>query len=210
MGLSAPYRVSERADLSALPAALRRVVEAELEPGERVSWAGQPVPGRLARNEIPIVGFATVWTAFSLFWVAGASTPFLSGSADAGSILFPLFGVPFVLVGIALLSSPFWAWRRATRTAYVLTDRRAIVLSCGARGSVQVRSFEATALRDVQRTQHADGSGDVVLAIDRRSDGDGGKADHPVGFLAVRDAKAVEARVRALASERRTESPSGG
>ena len=40
------------------------------------------------------------------------------------SICFPLFGLPFVLIGLGMLTAPHWAKRKALRTAYAVTDRR--------------------------------------------------------------------------------------
>ena len=59
----------------------------------------------------------------------------------AFGVLFPLFGLPFVMVGVGMLSSPFWLRRRAKRTCYALTDRRAILWEAGWFGSVEVRSY---------------------------------------------------------------------
>ena len=98
-----------------------------------------------------------------------------------------------------MLSSPYWARRKARRSAYVLTDRRAILFTAGGRGSVTIRSFEPERLTDLRREQHADGSGDLVFAQDIRRDSDGDRHSTGVGFLAIREVKAVEELVRALA-----------
>lgn len=183
------------ADHTQLPAPLRALVEAELASGERVTWAEQPIPGRLARSALPIMLFAIPWTLFALFWIGGAwAATSRGGGADQ---LFPLFGLPFVLVGVAMLSSPYWAARSAKRTAYVLTDRRAIVMRSEWTG-MTVRSFEREKLGDLRRTQDADGSGDLVFTQDVQS-GRRGVTTTDVGFLAIPDVKAAEERVRALA-----------
>ena len=51
----------------------------------------------------------------------------------------------------------------------------------------------------MRREQHADGSGDLVFAQDIRRDSDGDRHSTGVGFLAIREVKAVEELVRALA-----------
>lgn len=56
-----------------IPRELSALVERELDPGERVVWTGLPLPGRFARRAWGMVIFGIPWTAFALFWIAGAS-----------------------------------------------------------------------------------------------------------------------------------------
>ena len=115
--------------------------------------------------------------------------------------MFALWGVPFILIGLGMLSSPYWMLRRAKRMAYVLTDRRAIILSFGWRSSASVRSFEPSGLTDLQRRERADGSGDLIFTTDVSSRGRNTSA--AVGFVAIQNVKEVEDRVRRLAQESR-------
>jgi hypothetical protein len=181
-----------------LPPDLQAMIVGEIDPGERVVWSGQPIASRLARKSIPIVLFGIPWTAFAIFWVAMASLGAGKANAPGPFFLFPLFGVPFILIGVGMLTSPFWMRRSARRTAYVLTDRRAIVFQGGLR-SIAVRSFEPESLTDLERRQFADGSGDLIFARDVRTGAKGRTNVTEVGFLAIPDVKAVEAEVRALA-----------
>jgi hypothetical protein len=188
-------------DVSMLPHRLRAMIESELQPGERIDWLGQPLPGRLAIATLPIVLFSLFWTAFSIFWVykAGAKEWMAGGEFQ----LFPLFGIPFVLIGFTMLYSPFWVMRGARRSAYVLTDRRALLFRGGWRDTVTVRSFEPARLTDLIRTQRADGSGDLVFKRDIGSDSDGGRTYRDVGFAAIPDVKGVEEKVRELVKRSR-------
>jgi hypothetical protein len=187
-------------DFSRLPPELRSPVELELQSGERIVWMDQPIPGRIARSAWPLVMFGIPWTAFSLFWIVMA-TKGVASSKDAGPFwLFPLFGLPFVLIGFGMLSGPYWAKRGARRTAYVLTDRRAIIFKASGRGSMNVRSFEPGALTELNRTQYPDGAGDLVFTEDLRRGSKGRTYTTRIGFMAVRDVKSVEEMVRTLAS----------
>src|SRR5688572_18049445 len=112
-----------------------RRVQAELRNGERLVWSGQPNPACYARTARMIVLFAIPWTAFAVFWV-GATAALLWFSGDpekadgiVGTIflLFPLFGIPFILIGLGMFTAPFWMRRQARRTSYALTEKRAIV-----------------------------------------------------------------------------------
>ena len=78
-----------------LPADAQARITRELQPGEVVVWAGRPDPDRFMRGGFLLWLFFIPWTAFSLFWMAGASgfrAPDFSGPAS----FFPLFGLPFL------------------------------------------------------------------------------------------------------------------
>lgn len=145
-----------------LPADLDAIARDELAPGESVEWAAQPDATRAALASFGIWLFAVPWTAFSVFWMAMASLA-ASDGAGAGAA-FPLFGVPFVLIGLAMLSAPLWAWRAARRTLYAVTDRRAILFESSGGRAISVRSLEPRALRNPRRTERPDGSGSLVFA----------------------------------------------
>ena len=190
-------------DTYRLPQQLGSLIESELQSNERIAWLEQPIPGRLARTTLPIVLFGIPWTAFAIFWTVGAAWSTSKAANDPGIFrVFPLFGLPFILFGLGMLSRPFWVWRSAKRSAYVLTDRRAILFRAGWRGTT-VRSFEPERLTDLQRKQHSDGSGDLVFAHDTRRDSNGHRQSTDVGFLAIRDVKSVEEMVRALVQRSR-------
>jgi hypothetical protein len=187
---------SQETELWHLPHQLRSLVESELSSGERVIWIGKPNPSRMALRTVPIVLFGIPWTVFALFWTWGASG-FQLPNFNEGFNLFPMFGIPFVLVGLGMLSSPFWVMRSAKMTVYVLTNSRAIICENGI--STTIRSFSPERLGDLQRKQRADGSGDLIFGreLTRYANGKSRLTEH--GFLAIADVKAVEDMVRQLA-----------
>ncbi|MDZ4818881.1 MAG: hypothetical protein SGJ20_07910 [Planctomycetota bacterium] len=183
-------------DLALLPFQLQTLVEGEIDQGEKILWVQQPIASRMARNAWPIVLFGIPWTAFALFWTGGAL--FMGGNPGLGEGLFALFGLPFILIGAGMLSSPYWMARKARGSVYVLTDHRAILFDAGIRGAVTICSFEPVKLNDLRRTQYPDGSGDLIFKQDVRYNNDGERKHSPVGFIAVPDVKRVEELVRAL------------
>jgi hypothetical protein len=186
-----------------LPTEPASLVDAELAKGERIAWIGQPIPSRFARSIIPIALFGIPFTAFAFFWIAGASGSRFPGVPSAFGF-FPLFGIPFVLVGLGMLLSPLWMFYRAGRTVYAVTDRRALLIERGLLGQVTVRSFEPASLNDVTRTQYVDGSGNLIFLREYRpgprysTNGRRGRF-FQVGFLAVPDVREAEERLRELA-----------
>lgn len=189
-----------------LPPDARQRVDDELEPGERVVWAAQPDPKRYARSSWAVVLFGIPWTAFALFWMAGASGLLWGGFGNGGngpgvafSLCFPLFGVPFVLIGLGMLTAPYWARRSAAGTVYAVTDRRAILFTAGFR-SRTVKSYRPAELKRISRVERDDGSGDLILEEYGYRDSDGDRRTGRHGFYAIADVKAVERLVRALAA----------
>lgn len=184
---------------------LQHELERELAPGERVAWSGQPIPARYSRGTLPIVLFGIPWTAFAVFWTAMAfvGTRSLKGD-DAMSTgfrwFFPLWGLPFIAIGVGMLSSPWWLKRRAGRVLYAVTDRRAILFEPAWRGARKVRSFAPAALQTLERTEHPDGSGDLIFARQAWRDSDGDRRTSQVGFTGVPRVREVEEVIRKLAA----------
>ena len=184
--------------VSDLPPHLQERLRAELKPGEAISWAGQPNPDRYMKSAFKIWFFFIPWTAFSLFWMAGASG-FEIPRFDAGLSLFPLFGLPFLLIGIAGLSSPLLLRRKAHSTVYAITNQRAI--SIEGHKSISVKSYPASNIANIERIEHPDGSGDLVLRTEHYRDSDGDRRTSRHGFFALDNVKRVQGFLERL-SER--------
>jgi hypothetical protein len=188
--------LSDEPDLWQLPAPLRELVEGELRERERIVWIGKPRPWRLARQSLPIVLFAIPWTAFAIFWMCGAAG-FEVPRFERGQDFFPLFGIPFVLVGLSMLTLPLWSMRAAVNSAYVITTERVIVLAGGV--GVTIRSLSPEQLADRRRVQFADGSGDLLFGRGGiTSGGENAPSFEPEGLLGVPDVKGVEDRIERL------------
>jgi hypothetical protein len=189
-----------------LPPELTSLVDAELAKGERIAWIGQPIPWRLALSYLPLTLFGIPFTAFTVFWIMTA-TGFARHGPGGPPAFFVLFGIPFAVVGLGMLLAPLWALRKAARTVYAVTDRRALSIEGGLLGRSTVRSFEPERLAVLARTQYADGSGNLVFRREYHQDGRRGRFVD-VGFFAIPDVKDVEDRIRELA--RKAGGPDGG
>lgn len=131
---SGPYRENPLAPRDEDQQA-RFIVQQRLGPGERLLWAGQPVQGlRFTRSDVVMIPFSLLWGGFAIFWEISV---ILSGAP----LIFCLWGIPFVIVGLYLIVGRFFvdAHRRA-RTFYGLTDRRALILE--GRGPSRVVSLD--------------------------------------------------------------------
>jgi len=135
-----------------------------LDSSERLLWWGQPEQGIRMRGYdfflIPFsifwAGFACVWEGVAIFGVAQSTAPLVF------RILFPLFGLLFVLVGLYLLIGRFFhdAYVRG-RTIYAVTNDRAIIIS--GTFSLETKSLQLKTLADVTLTEKANGSGTIAF-----------------------------------------------
>jgi len=182
-----------------LPGELRRKVENELQPGERIRWIEQPVPHFFTAGSIGAVLFGIPWTSFAIFWmwgVMGFKLPdFREGIQPQH--FFALFGVPFVLIGFAMLSTPYWTWQAARETVYLITDQRAISIA-GIR-STTIKSYSPDQLQEIHRREKADGTGDVIFWTRKWKDSDGDQRTEDIGFMGIRNPQEVERLLRQLA-----------
>lgn len=178
-----------------VPRELRNLVDQELEPGERVQWMESPIPRMFTVASIVPFLFSIPWTAFALFWIYGASgfkVPDFSEGIDP----FPLFGVPFVLIGIGMFLSPVFSYRSAKKTVYAITEKRGIMIKSGF--SKTIRSFRPDELGEIYRREKKDGTGDVILGKEEKYNTKGRPYIHEFGFMSVEKPKEVEAMMRAL------------
>lgn len=193
---------------SSLPIDLENRVHSELRDGERLLWVGQPILARYARKGVPLMIFGGVFTAFSLFWMAGALGIGVFGGANGFGwfgLVFALFGVPFVLVGLGMLTAPRWIKKMASQTFYAITDRRVILWEAGLFGRVEVRSYDPSQLKTIRRVEYANGEGDLVfeesINYGRNSDGHRTRHIKRHGLMAIGQVREVEELIqRALVS----------
>lgn len=178
-----------------LPLALQDLISRELERDEKVVWSAMPKPRYLSGPTAGAFFFAIPWTAFSVFWMAGAAG-FKIPQFNQGFDFFPLFGLPFFLIGLAMLTSPLWPYRNQLKTVYLITDRRAITIDGGRTSTI--RSYYPENLNDIFRREHKDGTGDVIITRSAWKDSDGDKQMNDLGFLRIQNAKDVETMLKEL------------
>ena len=187
-----------------IPDKLQARVNGEMESGEAIRWMEQPVPRYFTPKAKAAFIFGIPWTAFAIFWTLGAAAQCAPSESGKGIMnafsLFPLFGLPFILIGLGLLSSPLWAYRRALKTVYVITDRRAITFD-GDRSST-TRSYSPSKLQDIYRKDNKDGTGDVIMSVRTWVDSEDRKQSEEFGFIHIRDPKKVEEMLKKLAKEK--------
>lgn len=124
----------------------------QIEGDERLLWADKPARGiKFKTSDIFLTIFSIFWLGFSIFWTYMAM--------DA-SILFALFGTPFLLIGVYLLIGRYFFDAISRKnTVYALTNKRIIQKS-----GIFTKSYKSVFLENLPSfsyTKKADGSGDI-------------------------------------------------
>lgn len=151
-----------RNELQTLPSAASQCLESKIRPDESVLFAGQPV----ARG---FNGLTKILFLSALFVLIGYPLMLNTVVAELGAswqwikwLLYAFFALSIPMC-IALMSSPFLLKRLRKQAAFVLTDRRVIVLKAlPFYSKIQSFGIEPGLIESV--CLHRDGSGDLLLA----------------------------------------------
>ena len=138
--------------------------QSELLRDEQMLWTGQPDPNIIfTGSDIFLVPFSLLWGGFAIFWEFMASTGVANAQAKQaqGPVwVFPLFGIPFVVIGLYFIFGRFIykAWRKR-RTYYAVTNKRVIVLTKGIGRDIQAAFINT--LPAVNKSIRSNGKGTV-------------------------------------------------
>ena len=124
-----------------------------LERGERLLWWGMPSQGVLFRkNDRMLIPFSIMWTGFAVFWETSVVT-------SDGPVLFKLWGIPFVLIGMYILLGRFIhdAWRRR-QIVYAVTSKRVLIATPS-----KMQSIELSSCNSIQFEETKAGKGTLVF-----------------------------------------------
>ena len=180
---------------------MQNAIDRELDDDEQVVWSGRQV--RIANLALMIVPtlFGLVFTSFAVFWVSMAL--WIGGKNEDSffAYLFPLFGVPFILVGLGIMTTPYWIAKRKSKTFYAITNRRAMTWTSGGfRGGQTIKSYYPTELQKISRTVQNDGSGDLIFDeyFTESYNANHGRRHHRCteGFVGIADVSNVEKILR--------------
>lgn len=133
--------------------------------GERILWTGQPRQGvAFSGRDTFLIPLSLLWGGFAIVWNAIAwIAPFETRGADQGSIwLFPLFGLPFLVIGLYLIFGRFLHDASIRKHVhYAVTDQRVLVLR--EKRSVKITSLDLHRLPRLELTEHRDGTGTIAF-----------------------------------------------
>jgi hypothetical protein len=140
-----------------LPGEQAQEVLDELRPGERILWAGKPVATIFVVRSLPICLISVGIFVMALIFY---------GESKKGSGGFPVI-VPILMavLGSVFLAAPLFAFKRARRTFYALTNRRALVWEGGYLWGATRTSYDGPKLANMKKRKSwlVGGAGDLVF-----------------------------------------------
>lgn len=143
----------------------RKVIQSELDSGELLKWSGMPKQGAIFRGaDVFMIPFSLLWGGFAIFWEIMA---FAIPSKEAGAIayIFPLFGLPFIAIGLYMIFGRFiHDSKKRAKTFYGLTNKRVIIVS--GIFSKNVKSLNLRNLTDISLSEKSDRSGTINFGQD--------------------------------------------
>lgn len=166
-------------------------LRAELAVDESLQWYEKPVPGYFIAGIMPLFLFGLCWMAFSLLWEGAAVLSVIHGGPNA-SYIFPLFGLPFILVGVWILSRPFHEYNKLKKTIYGITNKRAIVVTDN-----MVISYDPSLIGEIQRVEGKDGIGNLWFTEEVYYTNRGSRTVRS-GFVRLKQLKEAENYLREL------------
>jgi hypothetical protein len=180
-------------------------VQSELQSGESLYWAGPVNPGRAALSALPAAIFGIPFAGFALFWMNGAmhATHGLSKSSNGFAksfSVFPLFGLPFLFIGLGIVLAPLWAYLKGLNGVYAVTNQRIMIIT--GTTSRSVKSFTPADIVSVEHRERPDGSGDVLIRTNNVTTTRNSVSQATVGLFGVPNVKEVARQVMALHTQR--------
>jgi hypothetical protein len=180
--------------------------QSELQSGESLYWTGTADPTRAAISALPATIFGIPFAGFALFWMNTAfhaTNSMHKSSNDAFSksfTVFPLFGLPFLLIGLGIVLAPLWAYLKGRSTVYALTNQRVMIISGGS--NVSVKSYTPADILSVEHRERPDGSGDIVILTNAIARSNNMTSQVKVALCGVPNVKQVAQQVLALHTQR--------
>ena len=181
--------------------ALQDLLDRELDTDETLLWSEMPIPKYFTPESTGAFLFAIPWTAISLFVFCILLVGFKTSDFSSPKVFFPLFILLFVLPGFAMLSTPYWTYRRATKTIYAITEKRVITIEGGFKNTT-IKSYYPDDLHDIHRVQKSNGTGNIILHKNISRDSDGDSRTTEKGLMNITDVKHVESLVKSIIPEK--------
>lgn len=127
--------------------------------GQDLIWTGRPVQGfRLRKKDLLLIPFSLVWAGFAIGWE-------IATIVMGAGLLFQLWGIPFVLVGLYMLLGRFFhdKWYRA-RTFYGLTADELVI-----KRPKKMELLPLHSLRSVEIQEEKNGRGSLSFKLGQTS-----------------------------------------
>ena len=132
---------------------------------EEILWEGKPTEHTgLSSNSAYSPFFGIIWLSFSIFWTAMASVGTFSATQfSLISFVFPLFGLPFIAIGIYLVFiMPNKKGKKSGSIHYYITNYRIIIMTDTRSLAIKELSYEN--LGNVILTKNKNNTGNIMFS----------------------------------------------
>lgn len=166
-----------------------------LDAGEKLIWQGAPATGlRFSGSGLVLSFFGVFFLGFAVFWVTLA---FSMGGGSGMERVFPLFGLPFVLIGLWLVAGHWFfdAYKRQ-RARYALTNKRAMIAR-----TLFGRRMESYPIDGHSQIRLVSGKLDTVHFAQKTYHTKNGARVENIGFRFISDGQMVYDLLRAVKEE---------
>ena len=138
------------------PQSSNEIISSLLGREERLLWSAQTRQGLILRsNDVYLIPFSLFWGGFAMFWEYGVAN-------SNAPLVFRLWGVPFVLIGLYLIVGRFFADAKLrSKTYYGLTTERIVIVS--GLFSRSTKSLQLRTLSDVSLAESGRGLGTITF-----------------------------------------------
>jgi hypothetical protein len=180
--------------------------QSELQSGESIYWTGTADPARAAMSTLPATILGIPFAGFALFWITQAyhATSTMSKSSSNaftnGFRVFPLFGLPFLFVGLGVILAPLWAFLKAGSTVYAVTNQRVMIITGDS--SRSVKSYTPADIVSVEHRERPDGSGDIAILTTGTTRTNNSVSQIKVALVGIPNVKQVAQQVMTLHTQR--------
>lgn len=129
-------------------------IRSRLLDGEYVLWEGQPRNKIFTSQDIFFVPFSLMWGGFAFFWEFSV--------IKHGPLIFMIWGIPFVLVGIYMIFGRFIYRSYVNKnTYYYVTDKRLIIIKALKKETISSVYYKT--IPALTKKINSDGSGSLIF-----------------------------------------------
>jgi len=181
----------------------RERLEVELEKGERLVWAAKPVARSAFHLGLVVTGFCCV---VALMLLGVAIVTFVQKASAVVGVVLIVLALAAIAAGVTL---PFVNRKRYERTAYALTDRRALVWDCDWLAKPRFKDYgpeDLASYTKMQFSQRADAVGHFLFAREVVRRIGAHKITRSHGFFYVTDVPRLEKLLRETLLDEYTDS----
>ncbi len=167
-----------------------RLLHRQIAEGEQVLWQGRPLKLHSRMQGAGGILFGAFFLIFAFVWEMLALSALTMGGIG---LIFPLFGLLFIGVGINNFFPNLFGGHRRQSTRYAITDRRVIEVCKG-----RVTSWPLNTIIGMEKRYFKDGTGDLILSngqVETHMDANHHRRISPVTLciMGVPDVDAAEA-----------------